>query len=179
MESPEPGNSPGEFILTSMRNQLTVTFSPNTLVFGDGSSEVPVRTDFPERVARIAEYIGLRSGLSYAAVGLNFAIEVEAGDEALPSQAMLGRLVRGDVLQSTGYNALGASVRYWYASSDKWYDLRIEPRGNEYDGPDYFAHLNVHINTGAEMPSAAWLTQALSEEYREYLSSTGWCSRSR
>ena len=169
IDAPEVRQAADGFILSSMRNQLTVTVRQNRLDFDDGSAEVPVRTDFSDRASRIAEYIGKQSNLSYAAVGLNFDIEVEPEDEELPSKVLLNRLVREDALGDTGYDIMGASARFWYAARNRRCDLRIEPRENRYEGRNYLAHLNVHIELGGEMPSAEWLSQALDQEYRDFI----------
>ena len=151
-----------------MRNQFTITIRPNRLDLDDGSDEVPVRTDFPGRAARIAEYIGKQSNQSYAAVGLNFDIEMESEDE-LPSKVLLSRLVKEDALGDTGYDIIGASARFWYVVRDRRCDLRIEPRENRYEGRNYFARLNVHIEIGNEVPSAEWLSKELDQEYHDFI----------
>ena len=156
-------------VLSSMRNQFTITIKPNRLELDDGSDEVPVRTDFPDRAARIAEYIGKQSNQSYTAVGFNFDIEAESEDEELPSKVLLSRLVKEDALGDTGYDIIGASARFWYVVRDRRCDLRIEPRENRYEGRNYFAHLNVHIDMGNEVPSTEWLSQALEQEYRDFI----------
>ena len=169
IDAPEAQPSPEGLAILSMRNQLTVTISPNRLVFGDASGEKPTREDFPLRVARASDYIGSLSNQMYATVGLNFDIEFKAVEEELPSHAMLHRLIKGDVLVDTGYDVVGASTRLWYVANDRRHDLRIEPRGNQYDGTDYYAHLNAHIELGNEMPSEEWLSQALIEEYSDFM----------
>ena len=169
IDAPELRESSEGLILSSMRNQCTITIRPNRLDFDDGSDEIPVRTDFPDRAARIAEYIGKQSNQSYAAVGLNFDIEVESEDEELPSKVLLSRLVKEDALGDTGYDIIGASARFWYVVRDRRCDLRIEPRENRYEGRNYFAHLNVHIDMGNEVPSKEWLSQALEQEYLDFI----------
>lgn len=169
IDAPEFRESPEGPILSSMRNQFTITIRPNRLDFDDGSDEVPVRTDFPNRAAQIAEYIGKQSNQSYAAVGLNFEIEVEAEDEELPSKVLLSRLVKEDALGDTGYDIIGASAKFWYVVRDRRCELRIEPRENRYEGRNYFAHLNVHINMEDEVPSTEWLSQVLEQEYRDFI----------
>ena len=169
IEGPEPRQSLDGLVLSSMRNQLTVTISPSRLVFVDASGDAPARTDFSARVAQAAEHIGRQSDQTYSAVGLNFEIELEPDDQELPSRAMLFRFIKEDALAGTGYQAVGASARLWYAAHDRLHELRIEPRGNQYDGRGYFAYLNVHMVLQGEAPSAGWLSQALNEEYREFL----------
>ena len=168
IEAPEPRQSLDGIVLSSMRNQLTVTISPNRLVFVDASGGAPARTDFPARVAEAAEYIGRQSDQSYSAVGLNFEIELEAEDEELPSRVMLFRLVKEDALAGTGYEAIGASARLWYVARDRIHDLRIEPRGNQFDGREYFAQLSVNMALEVEGDSGEWLSQALNEEYSDF-----------
>lgn len=169
IDAPEVRQSSDGVILSSMRNQLTVTVRQNRLDFDDGSAEVPVRTDFSDRAAQIAAYIGKQSNLSYSAVGLNFDIEVESEDEELPSKMLLSHLVKEDALGDTGYDIIGASARFWYVVRDRRCELRIEPRENRYEGRNYFAHLNVHIDIGNEVPSAEWLSQALDQEYQDFI----------
>ena len=169
IDAPEIRQSADGFILSSMRNQLTVTIRQNRLDFDDGSAEVPVRMDFPDRAARIAEYIGKQSNLSYAAVGLNFHIEVGSKDEELPSKVLLSHLVKEDAFGDTGYDIMGASAKFWYAARDRRCDLRIEPQENQYAGRNYLAYLNVHMEVGGERPSADWLLQALDQEYRDFI----------
>ena len=167
IDFPEPLDvSPGQLVLSSMRNQFTATVSTGALQLEDGSAETPVRADFPERAARVAEHVLTQSGISYAAIGLNFAIEVEPADEALPTAAVLDRLVKGNALENAGYEPIGASARFWYVAHNRRYDLRVEPRGNQPDGRNYFAHLTVHMDLAGDAPSAEWLSQALTEEYR-------------
>ena len=168
IDAPEVRQLSDGFALLSMHNQITVTIRPNRLDFDDGSAEVPVRTDFPDRAARIAEYIGTQSNRNYAAVGLNFDIEAEPKDEELPSKVLLSCLVKEDALRDTGYDIMGASARFWYVARDRRYDLRLEPRDNLYEGRNYLAHLNVHVELGGEMPSAEWLSQALEQEYQDF-----------
>ena len=168
---PLPSHDGLTLTLSSMRNQLTVTISPDRLVFDDRSGEEPTRTDFPDRVVKAAEYIGIQSNQVFAAVGLNFDIESEShdDDDELPSKAMLDRIVKEDVLKETGYDVIGASARLWYVARDRVHDLRIEPEGSQYDGREYHAHLNVHMVLDGEMPSAEWLSQALNEEYIDFM----------
>ena len=168
IDAPEAQQSPEGLAILSMRNQLTVTISPNRLVFGDASGEEPAREDFPRHVAEASDYIGSLSNQVYVAVGLNFDIESNPLDDELPSHAILNRLMKGEVLNNAGYDAVGASARLWYVARDRRHDLRIEPRGYQLDGSDYFAHLNVHIALGNEMPSEEWLSQALNEEYSDF-----------
>ena len=168
IDAPEPRPSPEGVILSSMRNQLTVTINSNRLVFGDASGEEPAREDFPGRVAQAAEYIGRQSSQIYTTIGLNFEIESESDDKELPSHVMLDRLVREDTLNDTEYDLVGASARLWYVAHDRLHDLRIEPRGNQYDGLMYFAGLSVRIMLEDKWPSAEWLSQALNEEYGDF-----------
>lgn len=170
IDAPEAQQSPEGLVMISMRNQLTVTISPNRLVFGDASGEEPAREDFAPRVAQASDYIGSLSNQVYGAVGLNFDIEFKAVDEELPSHAMLNRHMNSEVLKDTGYDTIGASTRLWYMARDRRHDLRIEPRGNQYDGTDYFAHLNVHIELAKEMTPDGWLSNALNEEYSDFKS---------
>lgn len=128
-----------------------------------------MRPDFPDRAARIAEYIGKQSNLSYAAVGLNFHIEAEPKGEELPSEVLLSRLVKEGALRDTGYDVMGASARFWYAAHNKRYDLRLDPQESRYEGRNYLAHLNVHIGLGDEVPSTTWLSQTLDQEYRDFV----------
>ena len=170
IDFPEPLDvSPGQLVLSSMRNQFTATVSTGAVQLEDGSAEVPVRADFAERAAQVAEHIGTQSGHSYSAVGLNFAIEAEPADEALPPAAVLGRLVKRNALEDAGYEPIGASARFWYAARNRRYDLRVEPRGNQPDGRNYFAHLTVHMELTGDAPSSGWLSQALNEEYRNLI----------
>ena len=168
----EPVPLAGGVGLVSMRNQMAVAINPDRLEFRDGSGEIPVRPDFPERVARIAEHIARQSSQRYAAIGLTFDIEASPADGRLPSQAVLHRLGIGYVLENVGHNATGASVRVWYVAQDKQsarYDLRIEPRGNQQESLNYYAQLNVHMVLGGEGPSPQWLSQVLQEEYRDFV----------
>ena len=168
IEAPEPRQSLDGIVLSSMRNQLTVTISPNRLVFGDASADEPARADFPARVAEAAEYIRRRSDQSYSIVGLNFAIGFEPADEELPSKTMLSWLVKAGALAGTGYNAIGASARLWYVARGRIHDLRIEPRGDQFDGREYFAHLSVNMALEVEGDSGEWLSHALNEEYNDF-----------
>ena len=168
IDAPEPRQAPEGLVLSSMRNQLTVTITPDTLVFGDGSGNEPARKDFPRRVSLAAEFIRSMSKMTYAAIGLNFDIEAEPVMEELPSKSILRRLVKEDTLEGTDYGAIGASVRLWYAARDRRYDLRIEPRGNQYDSLKYYAHLNVHILIQGAAPSEEWTSEALNEEYEYF-----------
>ena len=169
IDVPEPSPIPDGFLLSSMRNQLTVAVRSNRLDFDDGSGEMPARVDFPTRVAQTAGHIATQTAQSYAAVGFVFEIEAEPEDEELPSRAVLDRLVREDVLGGSGYNAIGASARLWYVARDRLHDLRIEPRGNQYEGRNYFASLSVYLDPGNEVPSTEWLVQALDEEYGDFM----------
>ena len=165
IDVPEPRQSSDGIVLSSMRNQLIVTIAASKLQFDDRSSEEPVRHDFASRVVSAAEYIGSLSTMTYTAVGLNFDIESKSASEELPSQAVLARLFKDDVFTGTEFNAMGAAARLWYTASNRMYDLRIEPRGNQFDGNNYFAHLNAHIVLEGEMLSAQRLSRALDEEY--------------
>lgn len=168
IDVPAAQPSPEGLTILSIRNQLAVTISSNRLEFSDASGEEPSRKDFARRAVQASEYIGSLSNQAYSAVGLNFDIEFNAFDEELPSNTMLNRLIRGDVLSNTTYDLVGASARLWYVARDRRYDLRIEPRGNQYDGTDYFAHLNVHIVLGDEPFAEERLSQALNEEYTDF-----------
>ena len=168
IEAPEARQLPDGLAVASMRNQFIVTIRANRLEFEDHSGDEPVREDFPNRVASVAEYIGHRSSQTYAAIGLNFDIESKPANDELPSRAVLRRLIKEDVLTGTGYSPLGASTRLWYTARNGRYELRIEPRGNQFDSRDYFAHLNAHVVLESELPSAQWLSQALYEEYSEF-----------
>ena len=165
IDAPESSPLPDGFLLSSMRNQLTIAVRSNRLDFDDGSGEMPVRADFPDRVAQTARYIAAQTAQTYAAVGLVFEIEAEPEDEELPSKAVLARFVREDVLGGSGYDAIGASARLWYVARDRLHDLRIEPRGNQYEGRNYFASLSIYLDPGSEVPSTEWLSHALDEEY--------------
>ena len=165
IDAPEPRQTSDGLVLSSMRNQLIVTIGADKLQFDDRSSEEPVRHDFASRAVSAAEYIGSLSTMTYTAVGLNFDIESRSASDELPSQAVLDRLIKDDVLTGTKYSVIGASGRLWYAASNRTYDLRIEPRGNQLDGNNYFAHLNAHMVLERGMPSAQWLSRALVEEY--------------
>ena len=162
-------SSDGPPVLLSMRNQFALTITPNVLAFRDASGEAPAREDFPRRVVQVARHIGNQSNLTYSAVGFVFDIESKAADEVLPSQAMLSRFVREEVLEGTGYPAIGASARLWYVARDRFHGLRVEPKGDQPDSGDYYAHLDVQVNLKDELPSTEWLSQTLDEEYRDFL----------
>ena len=168
IDAPEQRQSSDGISLSSMRNQLTVTIAANRLQFDDRSSKEPVRKDFASRVVSAAEHIGGLSSMTYTAVGFNFDIESKSASVELPSHTMLDRLIRDDVFTGTKYKAIGASTRLWYTAPNRTYDLRIEPRGNQYDGNDYYAHLNAHIVLKDNMPSTQWLSGALQEEYDSF-----------
>lgn len=169
IESPEPLPATTGSILMSMRNQLTVSIESNRLQFVDGSGDKPVRVDFPDRVHRAAEYIGRQSDQIYSAVGLNFDIEAAAVSGELPSKAILDCLARRDAFEGTRYDVAGAATRFWYGRRGRRYDLRVEPRENQHENETYFAHLNVHVELGREMPSQEWLSQTLYEEYVDFM----------
>lgn len=169
IESPEPLPTPTGGVLMSMRNQLTVSIESNRLQFVDGSGEMPARVDFPVRVHRAAEYIRRQSDQTYSAVGLNFDIEAAADADELSSKAILDRLARRDAFEGTRYDVTGAATRFWYGIPDRRYDLRVEPRGNQYESETYLAYLNVHIELGREIPSQEWLSQTLHEEYADFI----------
>ena len=170
IDAPQPGPSAsGGIVITSMRNQLIVNINQNVLEFDDGSDEIPSRPDFAERVAGAADYIARQSNQSYTAIGLNFQIEAASADGELPSEAVLRHLVRIDRLTGSGLDAIGASARFWYTSDIKRYDLRIEPRGNQYESRNYFAALNVHMSLEGKTPSHDWLSDALVAEYKEFV----------
>ncbi len=173
IDAPEASPSAaGGVVLTSMRNQFKVTIDANRLDFDDGSEQLPARSDFPERVATTAEHIVRQSDKICSAIGLNFHIEAASDDGELPSNAVLARLTRVDRLNSVGYKAIGVSARFWYEAGDsekKRYDLRLEPRGSQYAGANYFASLNVHFALSGGVPSVDWLSDGLNAEYREFL----------
>ena len=155
-------------MVSSMRNQLSVTINSGILEFADASGEEPAREDFCGRVAQVADYIGSRSDQTYAAIGFAFTIEANSADEGLPSRTTLNWLVKEDALTDTGYEAIGASARLWYAARDRLHDLRIEPKGNQFDGTNYFAGMYVHIVLEGTVPSGKWLAQALHEEHDDF-----------
>lgn len=169
IESPEPLPTPTGGLLMSMRNQLTVSIESNRLQFVDGSGEMPARADFPDRVHRAAEYIGRQSDQTYSAVGFNFDIEAAAAADELPSKVILDRLARREAFKGTRYDVTGAATRFWYGIRDRRYDLRVEPRGNQYESEIYLARLNVHIELGREMTLEEWLSQTLREEYADFI----------
>ena len=173
IDTPEPLPSPTGITLSSMRSQLTVDISANRLAFADRSGENPTRADFPGRVASVAEYVGRQSDQIYSAVGLNFEIEWEPDDERLPTKVLLGRIVNEEALMSTGYDIIGASAGLWYVAREVRHHLRVEPRGNQYDASNFYANLNVHMNLENQIPSAAWLSRALDEEYRDFIKVLG------
>ena len=169
IDSPAVQQSPDGPVLLSMRNQFTLTITPSILAFGDASGDVPARADFPGRVARVAGYIGNQSHVAYSRAGFVFDIESKPADHELPSQAMLKRFVREEPLGTTGYGALGASVRLWYVVRDRIHSLRVEPKGDRHDSGDYFAHVDVQVELNDELPSEEWLSRALHEEYVDFL----------
>ena len=151
-----------------MRNQFAVTIAPNALQFFDRSGEEPARADFAGRVVGVSEQISKLSGLGYAAIDLSFDIESRSASEELPSRVILERLTRDDVLTGTKYRVIGASARLWYTAAERRYDLRIEPRGNQQDGVNYYAHLNAHIMLKGHVPSAQWLSSTVQDEYKDF-----------
>ena len=155
-------------MVSSMRNQLSVTINAGLLEFVDASDEEPAREDFCRRVAQVADYMGSRSDQTFAAVGFAFTIEANSVYEELPSRTTLNWLVNEDALAGTGYEAIGASARLWYAARDRLHDLRIEPKGNQFDGSSYFAGMYVHIALEGTLPSGKWLAQALNEEHDDF-----------
>ena len=166
-------SSDGPPVFVSMRNQLTLLIAPSILVFRDASGEAPSREDFPGRVARVAEHIANVSRLSYDKIGMRFEIESKPADEELPSQAMLRRLVRREALKGMGYDVIGASARVWYMARGCLHSLHIYPGENEHDSKDYTAHLAVQFELKTASPFAAWLSQALDEEYLDFLKVLG------
>ena len=169
IDTPEVLPSPNGVILLSMRSQIAVDIRTSRLEFSDRSAEKPNRTDFPTRVALAAEYIGKYINQNYAAISLNFDIEWDSDDKELPTEVMLGRIVKEDVLDGTGYNVIGASTGLWYVARARRHYLRIEPSGNLYDAQKYYANLNVQINLETETSSVEWLSQALDEEYADFI----------
>ena len=165
----EPIQSSDGLVLSSMQNQLTVTISPNTIMFSDGSSEEPTRKDFPWRVAQSAEHVRSQGNLVYTHIGLRFETKMSPdSEEGLPSRALMDRLLRDDVLKGTGYDTIGASATLWYTATNRIYELLIGPVGNRYDGSEYFAQLNVRIAMADNVSATTdWLTQTLAEEYNE------------
>ena len=162
-------SSDGPPVLVSMRNQLTLTITPSILAFRDASGQAPAREDFPSRVAQVAGHIGVQSHLSYSMLGFVFEIESKIAEGEIPSQVMLRRFVKEEALENTGYGAIGASVRLWYRARERIHGLRVEPKGDQYDSCDYFAHVDVQMELRDELPSAEWLSLALNEEYRDFL----------
>lgn len=169
IDAPEVGPSPEGIALASMRNQLILSVGSNKLQFADHSGHVPARDDFPIRVAHAAEYIGTASNHVYTAIGLNFEVEAKSAGEELPSQALLQRFVKEEALKGTGYDAVGASARLWYAAHDRIHDLRIEPRGNLYDARTYYAGLSTQIVLEGVLPSPEWLSHLLKEVYDDFI----------
>lgn len=165
IDAMESAPSQEGLVISSMRNQFTVTITPVTLQFDDRSGEEPARGDFCDRLVSVADFIGSLSNLTYAAVGLNYDIEWPPTDNALPSSVILRRLIRADVDTGEDSDIIGASARLWYSVGDIRYDLRIEPRGNQHDSHGYFGHLNAHRPLNGEVPSLEWLSTTLHKEY--------------
>ena len=168
IEDPEVQQSAEGLVLSSMRNQLVATIDMNRLQFDDRSGEQPARQDFPDRVSRAAEFICRSSNQAYSAVGIIFEIEARPAVNVLPSNAMLNRFVKPDVLANTKYEAIGASARLWYSADDRTYEFRLEPRGNQYNGRDYFGHLNVGMRLSGTAPSSDMMSRILYEEYENF-----------
>ena len=167
---PDVQQSADGLVLSSMGSQFVATISANRLQLDDRSDERPARQDFPGRVTRAAEFIGRSSNQAYSAVGIIFEIEANPATNALPSQAMLDLFVKPGMLAGTKYNLIGATARLWYSADDRTYEFRLEPRGNQFGGRDYFAHLNIGVMLPGTVPSPAWLSRVLYEEYEEFKS---------
>ena len=85
--------------------------------------------------------------------------------------------MKGNLLQSTQYAATGAAARLWYTDGKSRYDLRGEPMENQYDGTDFYAHLNVHIALRPETPNPDWILQALHTEFDAFKAVLAWIFR--
>ena len=156
-------------ILVSMRNQLTLLITPMILVFRDASGEAPCREDFPWRVAQVAEYIAIESGLGYEKVGFRFDIECKQDVGEAPSKAMLSRLISGKPLKRLGYGVVGASARLWYEARNSLHNLHIEPKEDEVDSQEYTAHLAAEFEISSISPLSEWIQLTLHEEYQDFL----------
>ena len=89
-----------------------------------------------------------------------------ATDEELPSRTTLNWFVKEDALIDTGYQAIGASARLWYAARDRLHDLRIEPKENQFDSANYFAGMYVHVALERTVPTAEMACrESLYEEH--------------
>ena len=171
VDAPDILPSANGAVLSSMRSQLTVAidFNNNRLEFSDRSTQIPNRADFPARVAMATQYISKQINQSYAVIGFNYEIEWHSEGIERSSSTILEKVVKHDVLKQPLHNVLGASARLWYVLHDKNCDLRIEPRGNQFDAPTFYANLNVYTNLDSEVPSEEWLSQALKQEYQDFL----------
>ena len=167
IELPDIQQKPQGVELSSMRNQLVATINPARLEFVDRSQEEPTRPDFPNRVTGIADYIRNSINLTFAAVGITFEVAAGSNSVNLPSQE-LQTFLKDDLFEGTRYDTIGASLRVWYASGGRQYDLRVEPMENRYEAQSYYGRLHVHIPLATQTDvTEEWLTQAIRREYND------------
>ena len=167
IELPDIQQRPQGVELSSMRNQLVATINPTRLEFVDRSQDEPTRSDFPGRVTGIGNYIRDSINFILSAVGITFEVTARPNTANLPSQE-LQALLNDGFLDGTRYDAIGASLRVWYASDDRQYDLRVEPAPNQYEGKGYYGRLHVHIPLAPQTEvNEEWLSQALRKEFND------------
>lgn len=168
LDDPEVTVQGNAVVVSSMVNQFRTNMEPIRLDFQDRSEKSPARQDFGDRVVRMADFVAQQNRLTYNALGLNFDIGFECVTEQLAREVILNRFVKLDALATSGYDPVGASVRFWYMVGEIRHYLYIEPQGNSFDASGYHSHINVHYKLLENAPSSEWLTAEITKEYHDF-----------
>ncbi len=151
----------GEILtITSMRNQLKVVIEGNRrMICQDMSGDSPIRSDFPDRILRLADLWQKSTGAAFVSIGINFDAKLVPESDTRPSSVILNRLIRSDAFRNTNYTLLGASVRFWYEADGNRHFLYLEPERNSLSA----ARFNIHLNASHAVKSDALPT---AEDFR-------------
>ena len=159
----------GSAVISSMAAQIQVKVTPRQIQVHDRSDQQPCKEDFPERAVGVAGYFAKINDSIYRDVGVNFDLSFTRDLDELPSQFILKRAIRDDVFDSIGHVPKGASVRFWYDARGMAHHLYVEPRGNSFEGADFYAHINVNYRAEGDSPTVEWLRETIQTEYQDFI----------
>lgn len=159
--------------IASLRDQIGVEVHRNRLQIRDHSDSLPCRDGFTRIAAELVNWVRQAGTTALTAYGFNYDVTFRLATHDRAAAAIAERFINADAIQRlAGIQVVGGAIRFFYHRDHRRCYLYLEPRQNDLQTSEFFAHINVHFDLAREdvLVTQEALDTAFGREYDHFIS---------
>lgn len=158
--------------ITSLRDQIGVEIQRNRLQIRDHSDSLPCRDGFTRIAAELVNLVRQADTTTLTAYGFNYDVAFGLGKHDKAARTIAQRFMNTEAIERlSGIHVAGGAVRFFYHRDHRRCYLYLEPRRNDLEASEFYAHVNVHFDLEKEdvLVAEEALDKAFRHEYADFV----------